>query len=153
MIKLYVFENTQDLRAYEYESDYHKERKEEIAAAPILPLIHSIAKLPPNSFGPTTEQIKRSYKKRNKASTEKETVRDRTLAKAKTKSTGGTRTCKNCGKPGHMSKTCPMTKKDEPELTQEQINHIKELSESGQTIAQIVMDTGLPSKVVKENMY
>ena len=81
---------------------------------------------------------------------EKEEFKKRILAKSKSKRTT---TCKNCGKTGHMAKTCPETKKIDAELTQEQMDFIKELSEQGKSIAEIVMETGLPSKVVKENMY
>lgn len=144
MIKVYVFETVSDALAFEYPS----------AASPSLTVkpTPEVTDPAPVSQETATETAppRRQYKRKVKK--EKEEFKDRILRKAKSK-VGGARNCKNCGKPGHMSKTCPVAKKDEPELTQEQINHIKELSESGQTIAQIVMDTGLPSKVVKENMY
>jgi hypothetical protein len=147
MIKVYVFETVSDALSFEHPLA--------ISPSPTVKPTPEVTDPAPVSHetDTATETPRRQYKRKNKkAKPEKEEFKERILKKAKSK-VGGARNCKNCGKPGHMSKTCPELKKGEPELTQEQINHIKELSESGQTIAQIVMETGLPSKVVKENMY
>jgi RNase P subunit RPR2 len=166
MIKIYIFESVADALAFEHPQPQTEPKREavpEVTGGGI-----------PES--PAPEKPARHYKKRKKVNPEKEAFKERILGKAKSGKCGychstehrgkdcpdkpsGSRksarviTCKNCGKSGHMAKTCPEKKPIQPELTQEQMDFIKELSEQGKSIAEIVMETGLPSKVVKENMY
>lgn len=165
MIKLYIFESVADALAFEHPAPKSEPKNE---ALPDVPSSGT-----PDS--PEAEKPARHYK-RKKANPEKEAFKERILGKAKsgkcgychstehrgkdcTDKPGGSRkgartvTCKNCGKTGHIAKTCPEKKPIQSELTQEQMNYIKELAEQGKSIAEIVIETGLPSKVVKENMY
>lgn len=149
MIKLYIFDSVADALAFEHPA----------------PATQPATKESPEIAGgdtpesPETDKPVRRYKKRKKGSTNRDfaehlkakAIKERIIKKAKAKK--GTKICKNCGKPGHMAKTCPDRKPEEPELTQEQIDHIKDLAAEGKSIATIVMETGLPSKVVRENMY
>ncbi|MGH7782248.1 MAG: hypothetical protein ACREO5_00160 [Candidatus Binatia bacterium] len=151
MIKLYIFESVTDALAFEHPAPKTEPKKE------ILPKFvpGSGIKESPEPHQPTTTS--RKYQRRKKANPEKGKVKERILAKAKSKSKAkGARTCKNCGKTGHMAKTCPEKAPLPPKpegLTREQMDFIKDLAEEGKTVAEIVMQTGLPSQVVKENMH
>ena len=148
MIKLYIFETVADALAFEHPAPKTEPKQEtlpEVAGGGI-------------NETPAPEQPPRKYRlKAKKVNEAKEAFKERIVSKAKARAKAkGTHACGKCGKPGHNAKTCPDSAPApaKPDvLTQEQINHIKEMADQGATVAQIVMDTGLPSKVVKENMY
>lgn len=111
MIKLYIFESADELKAYESRQTITAEKP--VVSVPDVTEI--LGKRKP----------KRHYKKRKDANPDKEAFKERVLKKAKAGTTG-IRHCKNCGKPGHRSDGCPLAKtglkprdwdgEEEPEL-------------------------------------
>lgn len=148
MIKIYTFDTVEEAIQFERQSVVAVVTRE-IAAIPQVSVQASPEedKRHPQTARKASSPSRAKATEKPKGNSAKERFKERIVTKAKA---AGQRRCGNCGEAGHQARTCPKREEsnaDQP--TEAQIEYIESMAEKGATLSQVVMETGLPEKVVK----